>query len=164
MKRAAHRFAATRIIAQRSSPGLASPTVQTVTLLSTPPRHLQAKTDASVPIRPLIVTPAQRVTPAELRRMFLQLSAAAGHLGFLHARAKQRPSHVPRGHNLPGLAGVAQDGSFAASETACARGANRSVLPARSSQQVAAWTSIFSRGALLLHSINARWFLVTGFR
>ena len=36
-------------------------TVIPVTPLSPPPRHLQAKTDASVPIRPLILTPAQRV-------------------------------------------------------------------------------------------------------
>jgi hypothetical protein len=48
----------------------------------------------------------------------------------------------PGGHNIPGLAGVAQDGSFAASETACARGANRSVLPARPSTAGACLTAM----------------------
>jgi hypothetical protein len=51
---------------QGSSPpvrtaGLISP-VRTVTPLSTPPRHLQAKTDASVTIRLLIPSPVQPVS------------------------------------------------------------------------------------------------------
>ena len=62
-KRAAHRFYGYQdAIAQRSSPGLAF-NRSTVKPLSPPPRHLhQVPTDASVTIRLLILTPAQRVS------------------------------------------------------------------------------------------------------
>jgi hypothetical protein len=49
--------------------------------LSTSPRHLQAKTDASVTIRPGIPTPIQRVTAICAETDVLQPSAAAGTLG-----------------------------------------------------------------------------------
>jgi hypothetical protein len=76
-KRAAHRFSAIRMRSLSDRRQCALPTVQTVTLLSTPPRHLQAKTDASVTIRLLIPTPAQRVSRSRAETDVLQLSAAA---------------------------------------------------------------------------------------
>jgi hypothetical protein len=60
-KTAAHRFYGNQdAIAQRSSPGLVCTRANRHTV---EPRHLhQAQTDASVTIRPLILTPVQGVT------------------------------------------------------------------------------------------------------
>jgi hypothetical protein len=62
-KRAVHRFSAIRMRSLNDPRQGSLPTVRTVTPLSTPPRHVhQVQTDASVTIRPLIPTPAQRVS------------------------------------------------------------------------------------------------------
>jgi hypothetical protein len=60
--KAERRFLAVRMRSLNDPRQGSLPTVQTVTLLSVPPRHLQAKTDPSVTIRLLIPTPAQRVS------------------------------------------------------------------------------------------------------
>jgi hypothetical protein len=49
-KRAAHQFSAIRVAMLNDPRRRSRPTVRTVTLLSTPPRHLQAIIDASVTI------------------------------------------------------------------------------------------------------------------
>jgi hypothetical protein len=56
--KAERRFLAVRMRSLNDPRQGSLPTVQTVTLLSMPPRHLQAKTDPSVTIRLLIPTPA----------------------------------------------------------------------------------------------------------
>src|SRR5262249_22499408 len=74
-KRAAHRFYGNQdAIAQQSSPVLV-PTVRTVTPLSPPPRHLQAKTTHPSPSACKFRLRLNGLATSELRRMFLQLSA-----------------------------------------------------------------------------------------
>jgi hypothetical protein len=63
-KKAAHQFLAIKMRSLNDPRQGSLPTVQTVTLLSPPPRDtcIRWKLDASVTIRPLILTPAQRVS------------------------------------------------------------------------------------------------------
>jgi hypothetical protein len=76
-------------IAQRSSPGLASPTVQTVTLLSTPPRDTCIRCKPTHPSpSPLILTPAQRVIRISAKTDDLAKSGSAR-----PAQAQPRTAH-----------------------------------------------------------------------
>jgi hypothetical protein len=90
-KRAAHPFSAIRVRSLNDPRRGSLPTVQTVTLLSTPPRHLhEVQTDISVTIRLLILTPGQRVNRIRAETDVLQRTT------LLDTRGRQLQSESSR--------------------------------------------------------------------